>query len=290
MSIIRLFGQGFRTTARNGRMLILLWVIHLLFSLLIVAPFHFLLNNQFSRSLLGERLFGGAEALWLGDLVYKFQEIQPLLSGFMIGAASLSLLLFIFLNGGIIGRLAAAGERVTPGNFFGDCGRHFGRLFRVFLLSLLGYLVVFGILGRFVSIPFRAWSKGAATQWTTLTASSLRLIVLLLLFSIVKMFFDYVKVTLVMEDSRKALRTTLRNFRFLGRRFIKAWALFLLVSVLFITATLIYLVVAKGLPKTGLGPPLLFLWQQAYIFVRLGIVVLFFATEYGLLKSGRPAV
>lgn len=290
MGIIRLFGQGFQTTIRNGRMLVLLWILHLFFSLLIVAPFHFLLNNQFSRSLLGERLFAGSEMLWLGDLVYRFQEIQPLLNGFMIGAAILFLLFLVFLNGGIIGRIAAFGERVTMGNFFGDCGRYFGRLFRVFLISLLGYLLVFGVLGRFISIPFRLWSKGAATQWTTLTASSLRLLVLLLLFSIVKMFFDYVKVTLVMEDSRKTLRTTLRNFRFVGGRFFKAWALFLLVGVLFVAATFIYLVVAKGLPKTGLGPFVLFLWQQVYVFARLGITVLFFATEYGFLKSARPAV
>lgn len=289
MGIIRLFGQGIQTTIRNGRMLVLLWILHLLFSLLIVAPFHFLLDGRFSRSLLGERLFGGSEILWLGDLVYRFQEIQPLLNGFMIGAAILFLLFLVFLNGGIIGRVAAGGERATPGNFFGDCGRNFGRLFRVFLLSLLGYLIVFGILGRFISIPFRLWSKGAATQWTTLASSSLRLLVLLLLFSIVKMFFDYVKVTLVMEDSRKTLRATLRNFRFLGRRFFKAWGLFLLVGVFFVAATFIYLAVAKGLPKTGIGPFLLFLWQQAYVFVRLGVAVLFFATEYGLIKSERPA-
>jgi hypothetical protein len=208
----------------------------------------------------------------------------------MIGTSILFLVLLVFLNGGIIGRIAAAEGRFTLGGFFGDCGRYFGRLFRVFLISLVGYLLIFGILGRFVSLPFRIWSKGASTQWTTLASSSLRLLVLLLLFSIVKMFFDYVKVTLVMEDSRKTVRTTLRNFRFLGRRFFKAWALFLLVGLFFVISTIIYLLVAKALPKAGIGPLLLFLWQQAYIAVRLWISILFFATEYAFLKSYRPAV
>ncbi len=290
MGIIKLFGQGIGTAARKGRILVFLWIIYFLFSLLIVAPFYFLLENQFSRSLLGDKLFGGVEMIWLGDLVYKFQDIPPLLSGCMIGSAVLFLLLLVFLNGGIIGRLAAVEERVTPGNFFGDCGRYFGRLFRVLLLSLVGYLAVFGILSRFISIPFRVWSKGASTQWTTLISSSLRLLVLLLLFSVVKMFFDYVKVTLVAEDSRKTVRATLRNFRFLGRRFFKAWALFLLVGLLFVISTIVYLAVAKAMPKTGIGPLLLFLWQQAYILVRLWITILFFATEYGFLKSHQQAV
>ncbi len=290
MGIIKLFGQGIGTAARKGRILVFLWTIYFLFSLLIIAPFYFLLENQFSRSLLGEKLFGGVEMLWLGDLVYKFQDIPPLLNGCMIGSAVLFLLLLVFLNGGIIGRLAAVEERVTMGNFFGDCGRYFGRLFRVFLLSLVGYIAVFGILSRFISIPFRIWSKGASSQWTTLISSSLRLLVLLLLFSVVKMFFDYVKVTLVAEDSRKTVRATLRNFRFLGRRFFKAWALFLLVGVLFVISTIVYLAVAKAMPKAGIGPLLLFLWQQAYILVRLWITILFFATEYGFLKSHQLAV
>jgi hypothetical protein len=116
----------------------------------------------------------------------------------------------------------------------------------------------------------------------------LRLLVFLLLFSIVKMFFDYVKVALVADDSRKAFRATLRNFRFLGRRFFKAWALFLIVGLLFVLTTLVYLAVAKALPKAGLGPVLLFLWQQAYFLVRLWTGVLFFATEYHFLKAHRP--
>ncbi len=290
MGNIKLFGQGLGSAARQGRMVTLLWSVYFLFSLLVIAPFYFLLESQFSRSLLGEKLFAGVDALWLGDLVYRFQDLPPLLRGCMIGTSVLFLVFQVFLNGGIIGRVAAAEGRFTLGSFFGDCGRYFGRFFRVLLISLVGYFLVFGILGRLISSPFRIWSKGASTQWTTLLSSSFRLLVLLLLFSVVKMFFDYVKITLVVEDSRKAVRTTLRSFGFLGRRFFKAWALFLLVGLLFVISTIVYLAVAKALPKAGIGPLLLFLWQQAYIALRLWIGILFFTTEYGFLKSQRPAV
>jgi hypothetical protein len=271
-------------------MLALLWFLYFLFSLAAVAPFYFLLGSQFSRSLLGEKLFAGAEVLWLGDLIYKFQDLPPLLTGCLIGTSVLFLLLLVFLNGGIIGRIAAPEGRLTLGNFFGDCGRYFGRFFRVLLISLVGYFLIFGLIGRFISIPFRLWSKGASTQWTPLIASTLRLLVLLLLFSIVKMFFDYVKIALVVEDSRKTIRTTLRNFGFLGRRFFKAWTLFLLVGLIFVIATIVYLAVAKALPKVGIGPLLLFLWQQAFMALKLWITILFFATEYSFVKSGNAPV
>jgi len=288
MGIVKIFGQGLATTARRGKLLAFLWPVYLLFALFVMAPFYVLLQSHFSRSLLGEKLFAGVDVLWIGDLVYKYQELPPLVIGWLLGTSLLFLVLLAFLNGGIIGRIAAAEEKVTLRDFFGDCGRYFGRFFRVFLLSLVGYFLILGILGRFVSIPFRVWSKGASTQWTTLISSSLRLVVFLLLFSIVKMFFDYVKVALVADDSRKAVRATLRNFRFLGRRFFRAWALFVIVGLLFVFSTLVYLAVAKALPKAGLGPIVLFLWQQAYFLVRLWTGVLAFATEYHFLKAYRP--
>jgi hypothetical protein len=288
MGTIKIFGQALRTTARKARLLAFLWVIYSVFALAVVAPFYFLLQSQFSRSLLGDRLLAGADLLWIGDLVYRYQEIPPLIMGWLLGTALLFLVLSTFLNGGVIGRIADSDGKLTFAVFFGDCGRHFGRFFRVLLLSLVGYVLVFAVLGRFVSLPFRAWSKGASSEWTTLTSSSLRLLVFLLLFSIVKMFFDYVKVRLVVEDSRKAVRAMLRNFRFLGRRFFGAWALFLVTGLVLVLFTLAYLLVAKTIPKTGAGPLLLFLWQQAYFLAKLWTEVLFFATEYHFLKAQQP--
>lgn len=288
MGIVKILGQGLTTTAQKGRLLAFLWPIYLLFALFVVAPFYFLLQSQFSRSLLGEKLFAGVDLLWIGDLVYRFQELPPLVIGWLLGTSLLFLVLLAFLNGGVIGRIAAAEDKVTFRDFFGDCGRYFGRFFRVFLVSLVGYFLVLGILGRFISIPFRVWSKGASTQWTTLISSSLRLLLFLLLFSIVRMFFDYVKVALVADDSRKVIRTTLRNFGLLGKRFFKAWTIFLIVGLVFVFSTVLYLAVAKALPKTGLGPVVLFIWQQVYFLVRLWTGVLFFATEYHFLKAHRP--
>jgi hypothetical protein len=236
---------------------------------------------------MGEKLLAGADILWIGDLVYKYQEATPLLLGWLLGTSCLFLVFLAFLNGGIIGRIASGEERVTFPGFFGDCGRYFGRFFRVFLVSLAGYFLL-AVVGRIVSVPFRLWSKGASTQWTTLASSSLRLLVFLLLFSIVRMFFDYVKIALVAADSRRVLGTTLRNFGFLGKRFLRAWALFLMVGLVFVIFTLVYLLVAKMLPKSGAGPLLLFVWQQAYFLARLWTCVLFFATEFHFLKAQRP--
>jgi hypothetical protein len=274
MGIMKIFGRGFGTTAQKGRMVIYLWLVYILFAVLVVAPFYYLLQHDFSRSLLGERLFQGTDLLWLGDLVFKYQNITPLLSGGLLVPFILFLVLQVFLNGGIIGRIAATEGWVTLQGFWGDSGKYFGRLLRVFLLSFLCYALIFGLLGRLIAAPFRLWSKNASTAWTPLISSSLRLLVFLL------------KIRLVAEDSRKAIRSTRTNFAFLGRRFFKAWILFLIVGLVFVALTAVYLIGARYLPKSGLVPGVIFfLWQQVYILGRLWTTVLFFSTEYHFWKS-----
>jgi hypothetical protein len=289
MGVFKTFGQGFRSARQKGRMLIYLWLFYFLFSLVVVAPLYFIFQKEFSRSVMGEKLFQGADVLWLGDLIYKYQDLSSILVGWLVVPSIIFLLFHIFLNGGIIGRIAAGGEKVTLQSFCGDGGKYYWRFFRVFLLSLAGYALVIGVLGRAVSAPFKLWINNASNQWTTLIASSLRLLLFLLLFSIVKMFFDYVRIRLVAESSKKTLRAFLLNFSFLGRRFFKAWGLFLLVGLVFLSISLIYQVVAGWLPKPGKPLSFLFfLWQQLCILAKLWTTVLFFSTEYHFWRSHQP--
>ncbi len=291
MGIIATFGHSFRLTRKKARMLLYLWLVNFFFALLIIAPFYFLLQKDFSRSVMGEKMFQGMDMLWIGDLIYKYQNISSLLAGWLLVPFSLFVVLQIFLNGAVLGRIASGEDRVNLAGFLSDGAKYFGRFFRVFLLSLAGYLLVFGLFGRLLSIPFKLWTQSAATQWTSFFSSSVRLLFFLLLFSIVKMFFDYVKVRLVTEDSRKALRAFLLNFPFLGKRFFRAWALFLLVGFVFLAFSLLYLVVVRWIPGSGAGPLLiLFLWQQAYMVARLGTAILFFATEYQFFRTQQPAL
>src|SRR4030043_1548390 len=109
MGIVKIFRQGLAATARKGKLLVFLWLVSLLFGLFVVAPFYFLLQSHFSRSLLGEKLFAGVNMLWIGDLVYKYQELPPLVIGWLLGISLLFLVLLALLHGGVIGRSSGPG-------------------------------------------------------------------------------------------------------------------------------------------------------------------------------------
>jgi hypothetical protein len=286
VGIIGILVQGFGTAIRKVRLAVYLWLANFVLGALLVAPLYFLFQKDLAHSLMGRKLFAGAGTLWMGDFVYRYQNLGPVFLGWSLVIAVVYLAVRIFLNGGVIGRMASGHVGVTLRDFFANGAEYFWRLARVFLITVVGYLLVFGVLGRLIRVPFGLWMKDASTQWTTLTASTLRLLVFLLILSVVKLFFDYVKVVLVAEERQGAVRATLGNFRFVGRRFFKVWAIFLIVGVLFLAVTAVYLVVGRLLSRTGAGwGAVLFLWQQAYVFAAGWVGVLFFATEYHVWRS-----
>jgi len=280
MRILKTFEQGFQTTNKRVRMVVYLWLINFVFSLLIVTPVYFLINKDISRSLMADQIVKGIDFLWLGDIIYKYQDFFPALVGWFLIPGVLFLLLYVFLNGGIIGRIVAQEERINLTSFISDCGKYFFRFLRVFLISLVMYVVVFGGIFRGISALFKLWTKNASTEWPLILSSILTFLIQVLLFSIVRMFFDYVRVRLVVEDSKKTIRATLLNLAFIGKRFFRVWSLYLLVGLIVVIFGVVYLAVYQPLPKIGLLVILAFIWQQAYILTKMWTKILFYSTEY----------
>jgi len=280
MGMMKSFKQGEVIAARRSRLILYLWLANLAFAFLVVAPFAFLIGGDFSRSLLGERLARGVDFLWLGDVILKYQDALAGLSGWVLIPVVLYFLWSVFSSGGILGRITSKqDERTTLAGFLSDGCRYFFRFFRVFLLSIPVYLLVLGLVYRLIGTLFDSWSKNARTEWGAFWASNLKLLVFLLLFSLVRMLFDYVKIRLVVEQSRKAFRATVLTFGFLVRRLARAWGLYLLIGVLSLAVSFLFLGVSRLLAG-GFGAILLIVWEQIYMAVRQGFKVWFLSSEY----------
>ncbi|MBN2346549.1 MAG: hypothetical protein JXO51_09180 [Candidatus Aminicenantes bacterium] len=280
MSILKLFAKAFGSTARQGRLARRLWALNFLFSLLIIAPLAVAIHGHASHSLAADSVLVRLDVHWLTDLSTRYMESAPMLLALLAAAVLAYLLLVVFLNGGVIGRLGRPPGADGPAAFFHDCGLYFWRFLRVALLSIPFYLIAAGVIHRLVAALLGALTRRAATEWPVIIASGLRLLALVLLLGIVSMFFDYVKIGLVTRGSRKVLKEAWRTLKFVGRRFFRAWGLYLLAGLAFVLLTLAYLEVARVLPKGT--PPLVlavFVWQQMYVLGRQFSRILFFASE-----------
>jgi hypothetical protein len=285
MGNFKILIKGMILSWQKRRLAVRLWASNFIFSLFAVGPLFFLMMDHMSHSFSGERALQKLDIFWLGDFVYRYMNIAPALTGLILLAVILYLLLSVFLNGGIIGGLNRAEAKTTLADFFHDCGLYFWRFFRLFLLSIPVYLVVLGIFYPLIKTFLEIFSRRAATEWPALIVSNLRLLALVLLLAVVSMFFDYVKIGLVTGGSKKVLWGTWLTVKFFGRRFLKAWGLYLLAGLVFIALTLFYLEIARILPKNRpLLVLLVFLWQQFYILCRQGSRVLFYATEIEFFK------
>lgn len=286
MSIFTLFIRGLKLAFSKRLTALRLWTVHFIFSLLVVAPLAFAIHGQLAHSLSGAAVLKKLDVLWLTDFSIRYQQAAPLFLGLMLGAMLVFAVLTVFLNGGIIGALNRPGAGTTLADFFHDGGLYFWRFFRIFLLSLPVYLAILGMLYRPLAGLLNSLSRRAATEWPALFAGSLRLLALILLLGLVSMFFDYVKIGLAMSGRRGVLKETWRTLKFVGRRFFRAWALYLLAGLAFVALTFIYLEVARVLPKgTPLWVFLAFLWQQLYIIGRQFSRILFYATEIELFRD-----
>jgi len=288
MKNLKILFKGLALAFKNLAPAVRLWTVNLLFSILVAAPLVFLMMRHMSHSFAGERALHKLDIFWLGDFVYRYMNMAPALTGLVLLGVILFLVLSVFLNGGVIGQLILPEDKTSLGDFYYDCGLYFWRFFRLFLLSIPVYLIVVGIFYPLLKAFLELFSHRAPTEWPALIVSNLRLLSLLLLLTITAMFFDYVKIGLAGNGRKKVLKEVWLTLKFLGRRFFRAWGLFLLAGLVFVALTIIYLEVARIMPKDRPQWVLLvFLWQQFYIFCRQWSKVLFFATEIEFMKQNQ---
>ncbi|HYA48396.1 MAG TPA: hypothetical protein VEG35_01750, partial [Burkholderiales bacterium] len=229
MAVFRAIGNGMGTAARRPKVLLILWTVNIVYALLIATPLYALVKSDLGHSLLGRSLHL-LDFLWLGELVYKFQGMGPALTAGFLVSLVLYLGLYIFLNGGIIGRLVDREGRPTLQAFFADCGRYFGRFVRLFLVSLVFYVLAFGVVLALLARSLKPVLDQARTEWALLWVSWLRTLAALLLLSLVHMVFDYARIAVVADNERRVLRALERALKFIGRRFFRNWSLYLLIG------------------------------------------------------------
>jgi hypothetical protein len=279
MGIFKAIGIGIATTFRKSRLLVILWVVNIVYAAVVVSPLAFLAQKELGHSFLGSNV-RPFDLQWLGEAVLKYQETLPAIGGGLLLAAFLFLALYVFLNGGIIGRLVDREGRAALGVFFADCGRYFWRFVRLFLLSLVFFVLTFGVVLRLLSALISSLIENARTEWTSVILSNLHFLVALLLLSVVHMVFDYARIAVVADEEAKVLKSLSHALKFLKKRFFRSWAMYLLIVAAFLAGTAVFyavhgLLAGPTVPFVLLG----FLWMQVYVIFRIWTKTLFFAAQ-----------
>ena len=200
-----------------------------------------------------------------------------------IGAAYL--LLWLFLSGGIIDRLAR-NRPIRSHGFFAACGVYFGRFLRLAPLIALTYYALFRYVHTWLFDDlYPGVTRELSVERTAFMWRLALYAVFGLLLAAVNMLFDYAKVRAVVEDRRSMIGAVAASVRFLKRNAAAAVTLYFLNGLLFVAVVALYAMAAPGA-----GPAGPMMWagiavSQLYLAARLWVRLVFLASEVSLFQN-----
>jgi hypothetical protein len=292
MKVLINFFKGFITTGKATRMIILLLVINLAFSLILAVPMYHSLKDSFGNSLVGDRMAEGFDYLWWEEYRDEAQGMEQTFTPSIIGKGAFLnnlegliqlrifdlppivlvfglfyIILHTFLAGGILSILRNSDHKFSLKKFFSGAGSQFVRFFLLMLISWVFFLII----GQAIKGGLDSILGGVReTAFSEITPFYLGLVfsaVVLFLFLFVQIVFDYGRIKIVLEDSPNILASTAGAFGFVFRHLGSTLGLFYLLFLVQIIFTLIYILIQGVIPQSSfLGVMGAFLFQQFFIF------------------------
>jgi hypothetical protein len=195
------------------------------------------------------------------------------------------LLVWSFVSGGVLDRLARARPTRTAG-FFAASGTHFWRFLRLGLLAWAAYSLLFGVVhGWIFDDAYGAMTRDMTVERTGFAVRMAGYALFGLLLVLVNVAFDFARVRIVVEDRRSAIGALAGGARFVWRHPGAVLGVYLLNGALFVLLVLAYALLSPGAPGDGLGAWAVLLLGQAYIVGRHYLKLLFYASEIALFQA-----
>jgi hypothetical protein len=300
--------DGLRRVSGAPAILAGVWTLTLVAGLPLAAALRVSLADHLGQSLAADAAAAGANYDWMQEFADQASGIgltfKPTVIGFgavldnlsafiddtarpvaIVATASLYVLAWIFLAGGIVDRFARD-RAIGAHGFFAASGVFFFRFLRLAIVQWLIYAFLFAYLHDWLFDTFypRITHEMSVERTAFLTRLALYLVFGLLV-AAAALIFDYAKVRAVVEDRRSMLGAIGAALGFVRRNTAAAAGVFAANFLLFVVVVGVYALVAPG--AGGAGPSMWvgFAIGQLYIVGRLWVKLVFWASETALFQS-----
>jgi len=293
-SLVAVSREGARRATRAARLVLALWLLTLLTALPLALVLRGALVDHFGSSAIADEAVRGLNHTWWdefeagADAVGK--TLTPSVIGFaavldnvshvldgegpssvIAGAIVVWMLVWTFLTGGIIERLARD-RRMRSTEFFAACGGYVFRLVRLGIIAGVAYWLVFRVIHpALFDTLYGALTRDLAVERTAFFIRVALYIIFALLVLLLEMTFDVARVRLVIEERRSAIGAWLASLRFLRRHGLAILALDLLGAAALFVLFLLYALLGTRGAATGLWLVGAVLVSQAYVIARIWI-------------------
>lgn len=302
MSSVSAFRDGIRRVNRAPFVVIGMVGVTLLVALPLSLALRGMIETQLGQSLTAEAVASGtsydwwqefsAQATGLGttfvpsitgfgavlDNLSAFADNLPMAST-IAGATAAWMVIWSFLSGGILDRLARDRKTRAPG-FFGACGMYFWRFVRLGAVAVLIYAFLFGDVHRWLLTDlYDRLTRDTSVERTAFFVRAALYLVFGVLLAFCTLVFDYARIRIVVEDRRSSLGGIVAGLRFVLRHASGTITLYLLNALAFVLVVALYGLVAPRAPHSGITMWLILAAGQLYIVARHYLKLVFYASQ-----------
>ena len=295
MKTIDHFVKGLKNSLASWRLGIVLFVFKFTCAIFLVIPLNALLSESFEHNLYASSFLTRLDLTLIIDFIRSNIQGLKIYLIFFLLTWLVVVVLNIFISGGIF-RLLCDGFRrgyhsFTIGHFFRLSGRYLFRLSRLFLYSLLFYIVVIAFHLVFAELSkaiFGGFSASFRFAWIFV-----RLAITGFLAMLVVMTFDYAKIHVVSVRHIKVKMTIKEAMIFVGKNFGGAVLLYLLLILGLAVTVAVFWGLDRGLGLLGTSTIVLiltFLLQQTLSVVRSFYRLLIFSSQISFFDGNREVL
>jgi hypothetical protein len=208
------------------------------------------------------------------------------LPGVIVSLGVLYILLNSFLLAAAVGSLALDPQGTSFREFFRNGGMFFGRFFRLAVLAILTFWLVGSWIVEPLSDLGEKLTNAALTDRGAFYWNLTRYLIVLVIFLLLNMLFDYAKIKIALEDRTSALVAFLSALKFCAAHFLISFGFYLLIVALGLVWVVLYAGIEWLLPQQGwLTILLAAIVQQLYMLGRLTVKLLFYSGQMQLYLS-----
>ena len=282
--ILSCLKSGFAQVRANRRMLWVYYGSNLFFGLLLALPLRFLLGRFIGNSEMGERLGGIMDMDFVFEFVTENLANLSVWTGLLLLVPAAYWLFNLFLSGGALATFAQ-NDGYSPALFWSNAGNYFGRFVRLALWSIPLLVLLFCV--QYLETGIRLLIFGSdAYQNITYWGGWIRTGLVALSLGALGVIFDYARIGAIQTDELKMRIALWEGLKFTFRNPAPAFGLALVMFVAGGLGLLLYNPIANSLnAPNGLIVFLLFVWQQLFIFFRMVVRLVLYASETNLFQS-----
>ena len=297
-TVLGAFVEGWRRAARAPGVVIAVWAVTTLVTLPLAATLHGAIATQLGPSTAAEAALRGWDLDWTGEMAATgglaatltrellgaagtIATLSRLLSAeppapSIVGAIAVYLVIWVFLSGAIIDRLARA-RPVGATMFIALGAGYFFRLVRLAVLAGAVYWCLFTVVHPWMfETIFDLATRDRPRESHGLAVLAGLYVVFALLLGGVSVIVDFTRVRLVVEDRRSVVASLGAGLRFVRRRFWRVAGLYVLNILGMLVLARLWLQLAVG--ADGADWLALFV-SQLYLVARIWARMAFLGSE-----------